>query len=806
MKVSYTWLNRHIDLRDITIDKLGEILTSLGLEVEGIESYSSIPGNLEGIVIGKVMKCEEHPDADRLKITQVDVGEDENLQIVCGAPNVALGQTVAVATVGTILYPDEKKFEIKKARIRGLDSYGMICAEDELSLGDSHNGIMVLPDNYEIGKPLNVYFPVFQDTVYDIGLTPNRSDATHHRGVARDLLAYFTIHSGENYELKPLDLSFRSNERTKEIKITIENPEDCPRYAGVIIDNIEVKESPNWIQNLLKSIGQKPVNNLVDITNFILHDIGQPLHVFDYEKIQGKEIRVKHLPEDSKFLSLDEKEITLSTEDIMICDEQDNAMCIAGVYGGVKTGVTESTKTIFLESAHFNPISIRKTSMRHNLRTDAAKVFEKGSNPAMVDDALIVAIGMITQLADGQVVSDFTDIYPVKIEPQSIIVRYARVCRVIGKEIEPQKIKEILSALNMVFTSETKESVTIQVPTDKNDVLREIDVIEEILRIYGFDNISASPYTSSIAQPITLPESFSIKKDVSKLMQGTGFLEMMNVSLTDSGYFENEDLIFINNTSNQNLDVMRPDMVISAIETARYNIRHKQNDIFFYEWGSSYKKVGAEYAEYPSLSLMISGKQRQEHWKSKTGEEVDFYTLKAYVNLVLRRIGIDSFQNSELSENSYFSYGLNYHRGPLELVELGKIKNGIIDKYNIDQDLYVAVFNWRNIEKNIPTSRVKYSPINKYPTIQRDLALITDKHIDYESIMKVVNKNVKGNLVDLNLFDIYEDDAQFGEDKHSLAIRLELEDKKGTMTEEQVDKLMSKLIQSLKTKLGIELR
>lgn len=807
MKVSYNWLNRHIDLKNIAPTDLGNILTGLGLEVEGMEEYSTIPGNLAGVVVGKVRACENHPDADRLKVTTVDVGEEKDLQIVCGAPNIAAGQTVAVAKVNTVLYTDEGEFKIKKAKIRGVESSGMICSEVELSIGEDSDGIMVLPEDYKQGRPLTDYVDVYHDYIYDIGLTPNRSDATHHRGVARDLKAYFEIHSDEDYPLKKIDYDLPKGEKNKEISLKIESVEACPRYAGVIINNIELNQSPTWMQDLLRSIGQNPLNNIVDLTNFILHDVGQPLHAFDYDKIAGQEIRVKHLPKGTKFTTLDDKEIELREDDLMICDGENKGMCIAGVYGGKNSGVNEETKTVFLESAHFSAESVRKTSMKHFLRTDAAKIFEKGSDPSTVVDSLKRAANLLVEISGGTIASDIVEFYPEIIEPHLVNVRYQKINNLIGKDIEQAEIKKILAALEMKISKETKEAVTVLVPTDKHDVLREVDVIEEILRIYGFEQVSAVSTMNSSAFPVELPDVMSVKSDLNKMLQGMGFMEMMNVSLTDSNHYKSQgELVYINNTSNKNLDILRPDMIVSALETAAYNINHNQKDFAFYEWGKTYKKMGSAYEENHSLCLLISGLSEGAHWAGKEDNIVDFYDLKGYVEVVLQRLGLAGFQVKNIAEDTYYSYGLHYHRGPMNLVKFGKVRGSQLEEFDIDQDIYVAVFDWGNIQKNIPSSRIVYKPINKFPSISRDLALVVDKQVKYKEIEKVIRKQLKNYLTDITVFDIYEDDKIFGQDKHSLAVRMELEDAERTMNDKQIEALMNKVMKQLKTKLGIELR
>ena len=635
MKVSLNWLKDYLDI-NLSKEEVSELLTDIGLEVEGMEEIESIKGGLKGIVIGHVKECGKHPGADRLSLTKVDVGNGEDLQIVCGAPNVAAGQKVVVATVGTVLYDaDGNDFKIKKGKIRGEFSEGMICAEDELGLGNDHSGIIVLPEDVEVGTKACDYFNVENDVVYEIGLTPNRSDATCHTGVAKDLAAALKInhdHSGE-VNMPNVD-GFSIDNKDLPIDVVVENTEACPRYSAISIKGVTIKESPDWLKNRLNAIGVRPISNIVDITNFVLHELGQPLHAFDAEQIKGGKVVVKTLPEGTIFKSLDEIDRKLTATDLMICDGESNGMCIGGVFGGINSGVTDSTKNIFLESAHFNAKWIRRTSTHHLLRTDAAMCFEKGSDPNVTVYALKRAAMLIKELGGGEIASEIVDIYPNIIEKVQVEVSYANVNRLIGVEIPVVDVKAILAAMEMEIVSETETGFTVAVPTNKADVLREADVIEEILRIYGFNKV---PISNQIRSAVTLgekPDRQKIKNTISELLTASGFNEIMAVSLTESRYFKDvlpievSELVFVNNTSNMHLDIMRPTMLISGLEAVLHNQNRQNSDLKFYEFGKSYHKKEDSFEEDSHLTLFMSGLKNEESWLEEDRTQVSYYHFK----------------------------------------------------------------------------------------------------------------------------------------------------------------------------------
>ena len=610
MKISYKWLKKYINLGD-DIERISEILTDLGLEVEGVEQQESIKGGLKGVVIGHVLECTKHPNADKLSLTKVDIGQGDPVQIVCGAPNVAAGKKVVVATVGTELYSAEgEAWKIKKGKIRGEVSEGMICAEDELGLGNDHSGIIVLPEDTPVGIAARDFYNVEDDYVIEIGLTPNRSDATCHMGVAEDIAAYFKINTEDNAQVKDfIPEEFEVDVPGNNFEVHIENKEACPRYTGVLLSDVEVKESPDWLKNLLGVIGVRPINNIVDITNFILHAYGQPLHAFDADKIGGNQIRVKNLPSGSKFVSLDEKERTLHEEDLMICDGNDAPMCIAGVFGGLNSGVVNETKHIFLESAHFASTGIRKSSTRHLLRTDAAKIFEKGSDPNLTLKALKKAVYLLKEYAGAKVTSEIVDVYPVKIEPVKILVNFSNVNRLIGAGLSNEEIVNILHALNMTTKVVDDSKVYVEVPTNKADVVREVDVIEEILRIYGFNKVEIPTVLRTTIQSLDYPNARGIQKAVSSLLASNGFNEMMGLSLVESKWYGGiqDNFVQINNTSNIHLDIMRPEAIVSGLESVARNINYQQTDVSLFEFGKSYTKNEDSFAESKFLSLFLTG-------------------------------------------------------------------------------------------------------------------------------------------------------------------------------------------------------
>lgn len=816
MNVSLNWLRQYIDL-DYSPEKVGEMLTDIGLEVEGMEEVESIKGGLKGVVVGLVEACGKHPNADKLSLTRVNIGNGEPLQIVCGAPNVAKGQKVLVATVGTTLYMNNgEALKIKKGKIRGEVSQGMICAEDELSLGTDHSGIIVLPEDTQVGLPAAELYNIESDFVFEIGLTPNRSDATNHIGVARDLAAYLMTNEQQNGQIRLPDVShFKPDHTDLPIAIEVPEPELCPRYAGLTIDNIKIDESPDWLKKRLNAIGVRPINNVVDITNFVLHELGQPLHAFDYDQIEGKKIIVKTLSEGTRFISLDEVERSLHSEDLMICNGKEEGMCIGGVFGGISSGVTDRTTKIFLESAHFNPKSIRRTSMRHNLRTDAAKVFEKGSDPNIVVYALKRAALLIRELSGGRIASEVYDLYPQPIERVKVTIRYARINTLIGEQISPATVKSILKALDMHIHEESDEALTIDIPTDKADVLREVDVIEEILRIYGFNKV---PVPGAIRTAITVgsyPDATDVRNKLGEQLSANGFYEMMAVSLSESQYyktylpnlFAEEELIFINNTSNVQLDIMRPHMLFSGLEAILRNQNRQISRVKLFELGKTYRydTQKKEIEENSHLTLFLSGEKAEESWHLPQVEQVDFYTLKAFVQLVLDKVGLSGFKMSTLKDE-VFSYGLSYDRGPSNVVVLGKVNSRLLKSFGIREEVYYADFNWDILMKNTQRYKLFVEELNKFPSTRRDLALVIDNSVKFDDIAAIANKVGKKLIKNINLFDVYENEQQLGKGKKSYAVSFVFEDVNKTLVDKEVDKVVNKLITEYEKRLGATIR
>jgi len=689
----------------------------------------------------------------------------------------------------------------------------MICAEDELGLGDDHSGIIVLPDEVATGTLAKDYFKVEKDVVYEIGLTPNRSDATSHLGVAKDLAAALKINHGHSGKVEiPSVADFKIDNRDLPIEVVVENTEACPRYAGVSIKGVTIGESPDWLKNKLRAIGVRPISNIVDITNFILHELGQPLHAFDLDKITGGTIRVKTLPKGAKFTSLDEQERSLSNEDLMICDGESKAMCIGGVFGGIDSGVKETTKNIFLESAHFNPRWIRRSSTRHNLRTDAAIVFEKGSDPNGCVFALKRAAMLMAELAGGEIASEVVDVYPKTIEPKQVKVYYEYVNRLIGVAIPKAEVHEILSAMEMEITSETADSFTVAVPTNKFDVTRPADVIEEILRIYGLNKV---PLPAQIRSAITLgrrPDPREVFNAVGGQLSAHGFNEIMAVSLSESRYYqeilpqEERDLVFVNNTSNVHLDILRPGMLFSGLEVILRNQNRQQGDLKLYEFGKTYRhKEGGGFNESQHLTLFLSGQRQQESWLNENKAAVDYFSLKSFVGNVLKRLGISGFQKTAL-ESEVFSYGMKYHRGQQVLVEFGKVQPTILKKMDIRNEVFFADFSWDALLKALKKHKIQFAELNKFPTIRRDLALVIDNSVKFGDIVALAQKAGKKILKDINLFDVYENEEQLGEGKKSYAVSFLFEDPTKTLKDKEVDKVVNNLIREYEGKLGAVIR
>ena len=808
MKISYNWLKQFLKVEWEAV-KTGELLTDLGLEVEGIETVESIKGSLEGVVIGKVLTCIQHPNADRLKITTVNIGAEEPIQIVCGAPNVAVGQTVPVATIGTMLYDEEGKgFKIKKGNIRGEASHGMICAEDELGLGKGHDGILVLDDEFKAGTPAAKVFKVESDQVFEIGLTPNRADAMSHLGTARDLRAGLIQNKIALELISPSVSNFRVEDRTLKFDVEVEDNEKAPRYAGVTISDITVKESPDYIKNKLKAIGLTPINNIVDVTNYVLHELGQPLHAFDASKVKGNKIIVKTLETGTKFITLDGVERTLNEEDLMICNGNEEPLCIAGVFGGLNSGVTEHTTSIFLESAYFNPVAIRKTAKRHALNTDASFRFERGIDPNITEYALKRAANLIIEVAGGKVSSEIVDLYPTKIEDHQVFLSFEKMNRLIGVEIPKETVKNILASLDIKFNSVTDGGIGLTIPSYRVDVTREADVIEEILRVYGYNNIE---FSHKLNTSISFSDFNDVKIEnvIANQLTSQGFNETMANSLTKADYVslsemlnEEHNVTMLNPLSND-LGVMRQSMLFSGLESVIYNINRKNNSLKFFEFGKSYHKYESGYSEQKHLTLFVSGNRAKESW-NVAAKASDFFYLKGVVSTILQRLGIKNVKTSP-SKNDIFSEGITLSLGKIKLVDLGVVKRTILKEFGIKQEVLFADFNWENILKVGGKSQVKIAELTKFPSVKRDFALLLDKEVTFNEIYNLAFQAEKNLLKDVDLFDVYEGD-KLDAGKKSYAVSFLLQDESKTLTDGQIDKIMQKLQQTFEKNVGATLR
>lgn len=807
MKISYNWLKTLIP-HELSVQELSDHLTAAGLEVEGTEAFESLPGGLQGLVVGEVIECVKHPDADRLSLTKVNIGKDQPLAIVCGAPNVAAGQKVIVATVGAKLFPTKgEPFEIKKSKIRGAASEGMICAEDEIGLGESHAGIMVLPEDTAVGMPAADYFKIERDTVLEIGLTPNRSDAASHLGVARDLTAILNSKDTQaNYEVHVSGLhTLDEASGLNTVQIKIENNEGCPRYSGLVISGITVKESPDWLKNRLKSIGVRPINNIVDITNFVLHEMGQPLHAFDLEKIKGNKIIVRNAKEGEKFVTLDGVERSLKSDDLMICNAE-APMCIAGVFGGLESGVTENTKAIFLESAYFDPGHIRKSSKHHGLKTDASFRFERGTDPEMTVQALVRAANLVFDLAGGTLSMDTTDIYPSKLEPYKIGFSYANCRDLIGKDIDKQTIRNIIHHLGIGIENEGSDGMLLKVPRYKADVTREADVIEEVLRIYGYNNVEVSKSVSYGISGENKNNSLILDNRVSKVLEGFGFMEMMNLSLEkESNYDQAQGLVKVMNPLSNDLNVMRADMIYGGLTALAHNINRKNADLKLFEIGKTYHlKEGdkPEYTEKKHLTLFVSGDAYLQN-SYGLNQKADFYFLKGAVNAVLEKCGVRTYKSAE-STYAGFDFGLSYEVNGKVIVELGSVSRQLLKKYDIGQEVYYAFFNAELLAKLLAKQKIEFRELSKFPAVRRDLALLLDKAVKYKELEDLAFSTEKKLLKEVNLFDIYESEKLGNKKSYAMSFTLMNED--ATLTDKQIDSVMEKLIKGYKEKLGAELR
>ncbi len=806
MKISYNWLKQFIKI-DWKSDETAALLTDLGLEVEVVEKYQSVKGGLEGIVVGHVLTCVQHPNADRLKVTTVDLGDGTPVQIVCGASNVAAGQKVPVATIGSTLYDkDGNAFVIKKGKIRDEESHGMICAEDEIGLGTSHDGIMVLDANLKPGTSVAKVFKVENDEIFEIGLTPNRADAMSHLGTARDLRAGL-IQSGVNVELiTPSVSNFRIDKRTLKIDVKVENGKLAPRYCGVTISGITVKPSPEWLQNRLKSIGLNPKNNIVDVTNYVLHELGQPLHAFDAAKINGK-ILVKTMPAGTKFTTLDDIERTLHEEDLMICDEK-GPMCIAGVFGGKNSGVSESTTNIFLESAYFNPVSVRKTAKRHGLSTDASFRFERGIDPTITEFALKRAALLIQEVAGGEITSDVIDIYPKKIEDFPVFLNFAKTARLIGQELSKEIIKKILASLDIKVNSVTDAGLGLTIPAYRVDVQREIDVIEEILRVYGYNNINFTKKLNATVSNSARTEDYKLQNIVGNQLNSLSFHEMMANSLTSPEYvalsamLKEEHNVTMLNPLSADLSTMRQSLLFSGLEAISYNINRRNSDLKLFEFGKSYHNFDTGYEEQKHLTIFLSGDRNAENW-TNAQKPTDFFLFKGYVDAILSRLGIAKIKTEPL-KSDVFAEGLRMSVGEETLVEFGTVKKSILKHFDIKQEVFYADFNW-NVVLKIVSTKIKFVDIARYPEVRRDLALLVDESVSFDSIYAIARQSEKSLLKSVVLFDVYTGN-NLPEGKKSYAVSFTIQDTSKTLTDEQIDKVMGKVQKNLTTELGAILR
>lgn len=801
MKISYSWL-KQILKTDKTPQELSLILTNIGLEVESLEKVQTIPGGLEGLVIGFVEERTQHPNADRLSVTKVNVGGAELLQIVCGAPNVAAGQKVVVATVGTTVHPNEgEPFKINKSKIRGEVSEGMICAEDEIGLGNSHAGIMVLAEDAPIGLEAKKYFNVDDDYLFEIGLTPNRADAASHLGVARDLAAYLR----SNYELPDVSAFKIDNEELK-IEVQVEATDACPRYSSVSISGVTVKPSPDWLTAKLKVIGVRPINNVVDVTNYVLHELGQPLHAFDADQIAGKKIIVKKCAEGTPFVTLDEVERKLSAEDLMICDAE-KPLCIAGVFGGIGSGVTDQTTNIFLESAYFNAVSVRKTSKRHGLKTDASFRFERGTDPEITVLALQRAALLIKEVAGGEISSAVSDIYPVKTKPFEVSVNYQNIVDLIGKDIPSTEIKEIITSLGISVAKETSAGLDLLVPAYKVDVTRECDITEEVLRIYGYDNIEIpSKVNASLAYTVK-PNKENIQNLVADLLTSNGFVEIWCNSLTRLANSKNEaEAVQILNPLSSDLNAMRQTLLQPALESVAYNINRKNSDIKFYEFGKTYHLIEDKYVERPRLLLLLSGAKHSEQWNQQS-TPATFYNLKAAVDAIIKRLGLSGFQTAEINNESVqnFAYGLKYFRGDKTLVSFGAATNADKKAAGLKQDIFYADFDWAFVLDALKKNKIINKEVPKYPSVRRDLSLLVDTAVTFDELKTIAFKTDKKLVKQVQVFDVYQGD-KLPEGKKSYALSFTLQDEEQTLTDKQIDAIMQKIISNLAQTAKAEIR
>jgi phenylalanyl-tRNA synthetase beta chain len=815
MKISYNWLKEYIPV-EVPVKELGDILTNIGLEVEGMETFQSVRGGLEGVVIGEVLSCSKHPNADKLTVTTVNVGQEEPLQIVCGAPNVEAGQKVPVAFVGTTLYPTEDGLTIKKTRIRGELSQGMICAEDELGLGTSHKGIMVLDPAAEAGKAAAEYFKIENDTIIEIGLSPNRIDAASHLGVARDLAAHFR-QRGKVSLTKPSVDDFSVDNRELPVEIEIEETAGCKRYSGVTISGVTVKESPYWLQTRLRAIGQIPINNVVDITNYVLHESGQPLHAFDMDQVTGNKVIVKTMPAGTKFTTLDEQERTLLGTDLVICNAEEG-MCIAGVFGGIKSGVTESTQAVFLESACFDPVYIRKTSKHHMLNTDASFRFERGSDPNNTVWALKRAAVMIREIAGGTISSDVVDVYPDPVKDFQVEILYSNVDRLVGNHIDPVTIQSIVESLDMVVAVQNVKGMLLRIPPYRVDVQREADVIEEILRIYGFNRVEIGSGLQSTLSYSGKPDKEQVINMVSDLLTANGFYEMKSNSLTKAAYHnrngeEDPTAVGIFNPLSEDLAHMRKNLLYGGLEAIAYNINRKNPDLKLYEFGYCYfmdpetrsNDLQDRFEEQLHMGIFLTGKSTTGNW-TQVASDASFPVLKKYVETILLKTGIDPLSlETQGGESAFYSESLVYLHGQNGIAEFGKVSPALLKQFDIKQDVFAAELHWDLVLSILAEHRILFSPLPRFQVVTRDFSLLLDREVTFESLRKLAFSTEKKLLRRVTLFDVYEGE-KIQKGKKSYALTFTLLDDDKTLTDKIIDKTMMNLARAFEKEFGAQVR
>ncbi len=853
MNISFDWLKQYVDIEDMTPQELDDLLTFSGLEVDSMEKVESIKGGLEHVVIAQVLTCEPHPDSDHLHLTTVDVGGERPLNIVCGAPNVAAGQKVVCAQIGTKIYTsDTEYYEIKKGKLRGAVSEGMLCAADELQLGSDHAGIMVLPDDAPVGMPAKEYFHVEDDHLLEVAITANRMDACSHIGVARDVVAVRNTREGKQLKIRwpEVESGEWKAESDKAVRVTVEEPELCPRYTGITLRGVEVKDSPEWLQKRLRTVGLRPINNIVDVTNFVMMEVGQPLHAFDADRIGGGHVIVKRLPQGTKFTTLDGVERELDARDLMICCECGNAlsrecvsadapatntitqssnntiqaepMCIAGVFGGQKSGVTHETRNVFLESAYFNPVSIRKTSQRHTLKTDASYRYERGCDPNITEWALRRAVKLIRELAGGEVCGSMVDLYPKPIDKPVVEVNFRRMFDLIGKEIPLEAVRTALTSLDIEIVSETAEGMTLRVPTMKCDVTRECDIVEEIMRIYGYNNITFDERLNSCLSYGRKPNPLKLKNAVSDYLAYNGFSEIMNNSLTKSEYYDGnpdfpaERCVQIINPLSKELNVMRQTLLYSGLEVIARNINYRILDQKLFEFGRSYVKnevdddtlpVTKRFTETQHVSLFLTGKMMPENWKVVAADS-DFYYLKAHLTNILKRMRVNMGRvEVKPTECKYFAEGLDYvmRDSKKTLCSIGRLSRELLKRMDIKQEVVYADLNWDLLLKQYPAKEVLYEEVAKFPEVRRDLALILKKDVTFAAIEQAAMQCEKKLLKRVSLFDVYEGKG-ITEGMKSYAVSFILQDKDKTLNDKQIESTMAKIQKTLETQLGAKIR